>query len=244
MKQKLKHALLTISLGAASCLGASSVLAVGGGVPFNVNEALVFGAMNNAFPADSVDLTYHACDRIFTPAGTQDVIMRERGYFWVSSFQDAVGVVDSQLNHFAPNGYHIYGVYEFEALRVGAGPTALGNRRAYKVQNAQIDLYRDPLQNTTINLVNCQNAYANTADDRHIGSSTTFSAGEKSEKDGLANGDFDIVFTNWMWDQPAPIIPNAFMNSLEFNANVTTLGGPLDNNHTTEGSGNLFWLTD
>lgn len=176
--------------------------AVGGGNIFSVDEVLVPASLANAFQADSLDYTYHACtdiDQQVDEAGNIDYRLRETGYFWVSSYQDIDSVVDSQINHFLMNGYHIYGRYSFQGPRVGSATGPLGNRRAYQIQNGSIQLFVDPNQDTNIGLFDCQLNANNRADDHRIGVSNSVLEGEKSEKDGLANGDFEVVFNNWLW---------------------------------------------
>ena len=231
---------LASSLCIASLVISSNALAVGGGIVFGVDESSV-PARPHGFQADSLDFTYHACTNIVqTPGDPTQVQLSETGYFWISSYQDADSVVDSQINHFLANGYHIYGVYHFEAERVGAYPTPIGNRRDYQVKKGSISLYLDPDQNTMLGLPGCQLAKQGTDDDTLIGGSSNVVTGEKSEKNRLANGDFDVRFSNWMWNDPCPIIRFA-SDQLVFNANVTRLNGQLDSNHRPEGSGNLYW---
>lgn len=217
--------------------------AVGGGIPFTVNEGAVPGAAANVLNADSLDLTYHACTDIVGPNNTR---LRESGYFWNSSYQDTNGV-DSQINDFAANGYHIYGKYTYRAeLWDGSQPTPTGKRLSYIVRpnNASIRLYVDPNQDTVLGLAGCQvTTVSGDNDDVLVGSSNTLAQGEKSETDGLANGDFKIVFSNWMWGPAGGLfgaLPNA--NFFVFNGNLTRLNADVDADHRPEGSGNIFWL--
>ncbi|MGH8605270.1 MAG: hypothetical protein ACREXR_21520, partial [Gammaproteobacteria bacterium] len=161
-----------IVMATFALISSQEASAVGGGLPFVVDESVVPGALNNVFDADSLDLTYHACTKV---GGPNNMRLRETGYFWNSSYQDIDSVVDSQINHFLPNGYHIYGVYTYEADQVSADqqytPTG-GDRLNYVVasDHAAISLYLDPLQNTTLALnAGCQVVKANTADDRLVG---------------------------------------------------------------------------
>jgi hypothetical protein len=116
----------------------------------------------------------------------------------------------------------------------------LGERRDYEVQSGSVSLFTDPFEDTTLSINNCQLMRQGDDDDWRIGSSSNLAVGEKSEKEDIANGDFELRFLGWMWDMPEPIIP---FPSFQFiiNANVTELNGPLDDNHKPEGSGNLFW---
>jgi hypothetical protein len=222
--------------------------AVGGGLPFTVDEGLVPGAKDNMLNADSLDLTYHACTEI---GGQNNMRLRETGYFWNSSYQDVDSVVDSQINYFdiiAANGYHMYGIYTYEAGRVPpAQPTPTGDRLNYVVapNNAAISLYVDPNQDTVLALNGCQVVITNNVDDMLVGTSAAVAQGEKSETGGLANGDFKVVFSNWVWG-PAGNLFGAPANAifLVFNGNLTSLGGALAVDHSPEGSGNIFWLEE
>lgn len=248
--KKYTYLVLTCCISAAILVAPLKALAVGGGLPFGVNEGMV--ANNNGFVADSLDFTYHACTDITDPLFDLKSLV-ETGYFWISSYQDAAGVVDSQINHFLANGYHIYGIYTYEADQVPPAPqqTPSGDRLNYVVdvlENASIQLFVDPLQNTVLGIAMCQNVIAGNGDDVLLGESNMLIQGEKSETNGLANGDFKVIFDNWMWGPAAAmVIPIgglnlADYNVLVFNGNITGLGGPLRDDHNPEGSGNLFWL--
>lgn len=240
MKTLLRTA---IAMATFALIPSQEASAVGGGLPFVMDEGLVPGAAANMFNADSLDLTYHACTDI---GGMGGMRLRETGYFWNSSYQDVGSVVDSQINHFLPNGYHIYARYTYQAGQVGAAqPTPTGDRLNYVVapNNASISLYVDPNQDTTLALNGCQVVIANNVDDMLVGTSAAVAQGEKSETNGLANGDFKVVFSNWVWG-PAGDLFGAPANAifLVFNGNLTSLGGALGVDHFPEGSGNIFWL--
>lgn len=231
-----KFAALAIVCAAAS----SGVSAVGNGLPFFVDENQIPGALANVVPANSMDFTYHSCVTF-----TQPDRFRESGYFWVSSFQDVDSEVDSQINYINPNGYRIYGIYRYRAQQWGAAqPTPSGTRLNYVAGLSQpyIELFLDPQQDTVLNLQNCQPQAVD--DDISLGSCMALADGEKSETDGLASGDLEIVFgPNWVFSGFGQALFGnpANFNYLVFNANVTQLIGPLGASHQTEGSGNLFW---
>lgn len=216
--------------------------AVGNGVNFVFREGFV-PAFANPVAANSQDLTYHSCVNFVDEDSFQ-----ERGYFWVSSFQDAVGVVDSQINDFMPNGYHIYARYGFEADQWGGPqPTPSGVRLNYLATGARIQLYLDPMSDTVLGLNECQVTAAGTADDVLLGAANQIIDGEKSETNGLANGDFELVFANWVFTAAGQTLyRDVFGNPLAvpqlvFNANITLLGGALGADHRPEGSGNIYW---
>ncbi len=231
-----------ITLANIAWLGEAS--AVGDGLNFNFDETPIAGA--NIVSADSLDLTYHACTKV------NDRDLFERGYYWHSSFQDIDSVVDSQINHILQNGYHIYAKYNFNAEQRGSAQyTITGNRLNYEVLGGAIEIWVDRLSDTQLQLTaNCEININNIGDDRLLGSSNVVAQGEKSEADGLAQGDFKIVFDNWLWGQAGNTLMTANQpgliledfNYLVFNGNVTNLNGLLGDNHNPEGSGNVFWL--
>jgi hypothetical protein len=229
----------------AVVLAAPSAFALGGGAPFVFREGNVMGANAHPVSADAEDFSYHSCVH-FTDADSQV----ENGYFWVSSYQDAVGVVDSQINDYQPNGYHVYARYRLHADEcMGAQPTCNNRpRRSYDVQAARLELFLDPLQDTVLGIANCQVTAAGNADDLSLGFADAIVSGQKTETDDQANGDFDVLFANWAfsavgqtlyWDgMGAPLA----VPTLDFNANVTRLQGSPFADHHPEGSGNFFWF--
>ncbi len=245
MSKNRIRALVGCALVSVQWLVPPSASAVGGGIPFVFREGAVAGAMQHPVNADSMDFTYHACLH-FTDADS----FRESGYFWISSFQDVAGVVDSQINDFLANGYRIYGRYSYDADQVGmAQPMPFGGTRLnYVVSQARLALYLDYDQNTVLSIQNCEPA-GNTDGDVFLGFCNAIITGEKSETNDPANGDFDIVFANWLFTaagealfrDPAGNNPLA-ANQLVFNGNVTLLGGALGMDHEPEGSGNLYWI--
>lgn len=233
------------------CATASSVtFAVGNGLPFMVDEDVIPGAVARTHISNSLDFTYHSCvDRIEPPG--QPPQFRESGYFWVSSYQGLASVVDSQINHFAANGYHIYAKYSYAAQFVnGHNPSPSGPRLNYVAmqQPAFVQLFLDPQSDTVLGLQQCQPAtLSGGGDDTLLGFSAVLNFGEKSETGNVAaTGDFELRFGNWSFtnfgeqlfrfQQPAPFY------RLVINANITQLlgGGPATD-HRAEGSGNLFW---
>jgi hypothetical protein len=221
----------------------STASAVGNGVPFVFREGFI-PAMANPVPADSLDFTYHACVN-FIDADS----FVERGYFWISSFQDAAGVVDSQINYIAANGYHLYGRYNYGADQwQGSQNTPNGTRLNYVANEGAIRLYSDPLSDTILTIQNCQVVAMNTADDVLLGLSNAILDGQKSETDDIAGGDFEIQYIGWVFTNAGQALFRDGNNNplaapqLVFNGNVTLLGGPLGMDHKPEGSGNLFWI--
>src|SRR5215203_1961624 len=138
----LKH----LAAIAIVCATASAVTsAVGNGLFFVVDENAVPGAIAATHNANSADFTYHSCVNFINPPG-QAAQFRESGYFWVSSYQNLTGVVDSQINYFDPNGYRIYAKYSYAAQAANFhNPSPSGLRLNYTApqQPAVVELYLD-----------------------------------------------------------------------------------------------------
>lgn len=217
--------------------------AVGNGVPFIFREGFI-PSVAHPVAADSLDFTYHACVNFID----EDSFV-ERGYLWISSFQDDDSVVDSQINDYLANGYHLYARYNYGADQwMGAQPTPNGVRLNYVVDGANIGLYSDPLSDTVLSIQECGVVAMGTADDQFLGFAGAIFGGQKSETNDLANGDFEIVFANWVFTGAGQLLFRDVNNNplvaptLSFNGNVTLLGGPLGMDHRPEGSGNLYWI--
>ena len=240
-------------LAAIAILGVATTAvtsAVGNGLPFTVNEDAVPGAVPRTHNSNSLDFTYHSCVDFIQPAGQTPQFV-EAGYFWVSSYQNLTSVVDSQINYFDANGYHIYAKYRYRAQFFNAHqPSPSGVRWNYVAppQAAVVELYLDSQANTVLGIQGCAPVVVSGAnEDILIGSSTTLTMGEKSETGNVAaNGDFELRFANWtftnfgqtLFQFPQP----ANFYRLVVNANITQLlGGALNVDHRAEGSGNLFW---
>lgn len=270
---RTKPALLASCVALANLVALPQASAVGYGQDFEVNESAVPSTrIHPAFEADSLDFTYHACVDIEIPtAGNFYRTMDETGYFYISSYQGEGTVLDSQLNYYDDpvtvpivvavpfaddNGYRIYAKYHYFAGQpVPPQPTLTGTRLSYLVSpnDAYIELYIDPDSDTQLSLsAECELTIENSGDDVLIGSATGVAQGEKYETNGLANGDFKIVFDDWTfaslpWGLEDNLLnppAGADFSFLVFNGNVTELDGPLGNDHNPEGSGNLFWPED
>jgi hypothetical protein len=228
----------------ALTMTSTNAFAVGNGLPFTFREFPVGGgALMHPVPADSIDGTYYSCVHF------QDVnSIVESGFMWLSSFQDTDSGVDSQLNYFQANGYHLYVNYRLQADRCdGSGTCNNLPRASYAVNNAALALWTDPNSDTTLTISECQVVIQNNADDVLLGSANDLTTGQKVETLDQAAGDFDLLFNDWVFTADGQQIfrsgnqPFAAHN-LVFDANVTLLGGAINMDHLPEGSGNLYWI--
>jgi hypothetical protein len=246
MSNKKLSALMGLALVTVQWLAPPIASAVGGGLNFTFREGFVAGSMAHPVNASGMDFTSFACVD-FTAAGQ----FTENGYAWISSFQDIDSVVDSQINDFQANGYHLYAKYSYEADQCNAEQQTCNglDRRNYAVEQASISLFLDPLSDTTLAIQNCAVVANGAGDDIFLGFANGLEAGQKSETDDLANGDYELRFGNWVFTGagmnlfriPGGMAPLVAPN-LVFNGNVTRILGPLTNDHHTEGSGNLYWI--
>jgi hypothetical protein len=230
---------------AGNTLAATEALAVGDGLDFTVDETIIDGAQAGFVDGNSLDFTWHACSRF-----VQNRRFVEDGYLWLSSYQDADSVVPSQINYIEPNGYGMYMLYTYRGRQIGnAQSTPSGARLNYLAAplGADAELLLDPQQDTVIFIDDfCQLQISGTIDDITLGMATQLAYGEKSETDGVANGDFELLFDDWVFTTEGQALfgnPAQF-NVLVVNANLTRLGGILNRTHFPEGSGNVFWRMD
>jgi hypothetical protein len=228
----------------AAVVAAPSAFAVGNGLPFTFREFFVGGgALPHPVPADSFDGTYYSCVHI------QDAnSIVESGFMWLSSFQDTDSPVGSQLNYFDVNGYRLYVDYRLHADRCDTSGTCNNLPRAsYAVNNASLDLWSDPLQDTTLTIVECAVVIQNNADDVLLGFGNDLTSGQKIETADQAAGDFDVELHDWVFTAAGQQIfrngANPFAaQRVVLDANVTLLGGAINMDHKPEGSGNLYWI--
>ena len=92
--------------------------------PLHLPEELDVPAIKHTVLAAQPGLHLPSCVD-FEGAG----IITESGYFWNSSFQDVDSVVDSQINDFQANGYHLYAKYSFQAEQCSEQETCNGDTR-------------------------------------------------------------------------------------------------------------------
>jgi hypothetical protein len=246
MSHKRYVVLAGAALVAIQGLVPPSAHAVGFGVPFAFRETPIPGAAMNVVFANSVDFTKHECVD-FTAAG----VFTERGYLWISSFQDAVGVVNSQINHIAANGYRLYARYTYEGEECSKQDMCDPNRTRlnYTLHEGSIQMFLDVQADTVLGIANCAVTVANNADDVPLGGAPVSIYGEKTETDARINGDLEIEFAGWQFTNVGQALfrtPNGNplpANRLVLNANITQiLVGALGADHRSEGSGNLFWV--
>lgn len=238
--------LFGLALAAVQGLAPSPALAVGPGVGFGFRETPIPNALNNTVAANSLDFTYHDCLEFTAPTS-----FTERGYLWISSFQDVDSVVDSQINHILPNGYHVYARYTYSGDECASGTTCLNaTRRSYTIEQAAIQLFLDRDSDTVLAINDCQVNVANNADDVPLGGANVVDEGRKTETDEIINGDFEIKFGNWVFSAFGQQLFRDLANDplvapvLVVNGNVTRLRGPIDALHRPEGSGNMYWQLD
>ncbi len=245
--KKIKSLLIVFCLSVTTLLLPQHAYSVGPGVVIGIEEIDIPGSHINSVIANSFDFTYKSCSKFQLYSRG----FREKGFIWVSSFQFLNDVVKSQLNYYLDSGYRIYGLYQYAAQRKGPPQkTPTGTRLNYVVNklNPSFTLYIDVAANTRLNMSGqCLLSRTNFSDDIKLGTSTTILQGEKTETDGFANGDFKIMFDNWIFF-PDKRQENSIIDShttayryLTFSGNTTYLRSGITTDHFAEGSGILYW---
>lgn len=253
----LTKSIITASIVAMA--GASgSAFAVGGGLPFTVSEGVVPGSAVNTMAVDSFDFSYTA--RIEQTNNGGGIIplngdaFQEKGYFEASSYKLGVATPPQQLNAFGAGSYGMYGFFELNGTATLVGPTI-----AATFVTGKLSLYLDPLADGTRSLpgddgtidasITGDPASTFVGDpDLKIGDAILVSSGEAHLFAGLANGDYEVVWGDWVltafgstyWSAPTP-----FHTRINFNGNTTSVSPAgsafLPFNSVADGSGNAFF---
>ena len=190
---------------------------------FQANEGTVPGASPNLVNADRISFNYEAMiDQTINGGVLDGDPFTESGFLTKASFANGGTAVASQLNGFGAGGYGIYGLFTIDgtAAANGTGITATFN-------NATLDLWIDPGQDTSLSFVaNTATAGGTTGDDILI-ASYTLQSGEAHVFGGLANGDFDTILNLTLTPAGQAFFssPNPFYTLENFGGNTETLTG-------------------
>lgn len=250
LKQVTLAALTTAALASVS----GAAFAVGTGLPFKVNEVGVPGiVIPVSKTADSFDFSYRAkITQQNDGSGLGGLLdgdaFAESGFLEVSSFKNGGSTVGLALNGSVP-AFGSYGMYGIFTLTGGA--TVAGGGITANFTGGSLSLFIDPDQDTTKTLGangNSATILGGNGEDMLIGSANITSGGNAHLFAGLANGDFEIVFSNWALSPFGSTYfsaPSPFHMRVNFNGNTTTVAPPgsvtAPFTSTADGSGNAFF---
>jgi len=237
----LSKALAVTALGVATTLSVPA-FAVGSGLPFQVQEGVVVpDTPAHIVTADSISASYSA---MVSSTGTPGAFT-ESGYVTLSAFNLGALTASSFLNSPEPVGYKLYGLFSF------SGTTSLDGTTIVQTPTnpASLSLFLDRNSNSTFTLPATGSgsvAVANTGDDSLLGTASNLTSAEGHIFAGLANGDFEGVFSDWTLTALGATYffdPSPFYMIIDLNGNTTTITpaaslGPFTS--TTEGVANIF----
>lgn len=248
-----KKGAMTLAIAGLFGLASSGVLAVGTGEDFTVSEGAVPGSPVNNFTADSFDFSYTARIEQTNDGGLLNGdLFGEKGYFGASSWKNGVSTPAQSLNALT-GGYAMYGVFSLTGTAAVSGS---GIKASFT--SGTLSLYVDPNQDTTHALPGNDGTidgtlgavtHANDGEDLLVGTSTAMVPGSEANlQAGLANGDFEIIWNNWLltaFGQTFLSSPNPFYLVINFDGNTTTVSPPGSAtepfNSVADGSGNAFY---
>jgi|GEM_PF-1363408 len=254
-----KFAKNALAAGLLAALSAPA-FAVGSGATFTVVDDAIAGTPVNSFTADSFDFSYKgvisqtndgSLTNPFLAGALDGDSFEETGFLEVSSYKLGASTAPSYLNSPPTFGYKMYGIFGLDGTAAfnGIGITAefLSN---FGAAADSLSLYIDASGDTTKALPVLGGGAVTlglTGDDMLIGTASVLSAGGAHLFGGLANGDFEVVWGDWMltafgstyWTAPTP-----FHTVMNLNGNTTTVT-PAGNilkpfTSTADGSGNAF----
>lgn len=258
---KYRKSAIALSLAGLLGLASGSASAVGTGLGFTVTEGAILGTPANTFTADSFDFSYTArIEQANDGSGAGGALdgdaFQEKGYFDASSWKLGVATPPSYLNSPEPSGYGMYGIFTLSGT---AAVDGTGIKAVFT--SGVLELYVDPLNNTTYALPGSDGTIdgtitgsvtvANAGEDEKVGSASLMVTGSEANLNaGLANGDFEVVWSDWLLTafgdtflSSAPLSP--FHMIINFDGNTTTVTppgsatAPFDS--VADGSGNAFY---
>jgi hypothetical protein len=234
-------------------------VAFANGVPFTIQESSVPGSVANAVTATRINFDHNEAISSGGLLGTGVGPTAGNGLFSESGFLTFTGFLNNgvtqltQLNGFGATGYKLYGLFDFSGTIASDG---LGGILYNPTNPASITLYLDPTADTTLTLpvgfaANGSSpgpvVRGNIGDDILLGSANSLSAAQGHIFPGLANGDFEGIFSNWLLTAAGSaffVSPNPFYMTIDFNGNLTTVTGASPGRFagTINGSGNSFFV--
>lgn len=235
---KLAKVMAWSALGIVGTFG-TSAYAFG---DFTIEEGGIPGSLTNQFIADQINGNYTE-KVMFTGPNT----FATRAVFDVGAFFDNGAVVaPTQLNGFG-TGYKLYSTFDV----TGTFNTS-GTVTTFTGVTGEINLFADPASNTGKTLgatALSPTIFVNNADDYSLGSSVVLSQGEsRFDSASIANGDFELIFTDFVLTGPPGggdaffIAPRPFYSVVDINGNFTQFPIVVGTTATTTGSANAFFL--
>lgn len=248
MKLNLRASIVGFALSGLLAAGQADALNV-----FTINESVVPSAIPIGVTADTLAGAYGSTitqDSFLPCPGDCTGAFAESGFLTGGSWLlgGAGGLPQAtNMNFAAPFGYSLYGLFSITGTAVLDPVTG---EIVATFATTTVDLFIDPLQNTTFTLPGSGSGsvtLAGAGDDLELGSASSLVSGDSHARIGLANGDFEMILNDWtltsfgtsFFTSPVPfyLIVDTNGNFREFNP-VPSAGGFTSN---TNGVFNAFF---
>ncbi len=231
----------------ATAVASVASISMANGLPFTVQEGSVVGSVPNAVTATRINFDHQ---ETITSGGLAALggtgLFTESGFLTFTGFLNNGVTQLTQLNGFGATGYKLYGLFNFNGT---IGTDGAGGLLYNPVSPASISLYLDSSADTTLTLPGSGSGTVvrgNIGDDKLLGTATDLRSAQGHIFPGLANGDFEGIFADWLLTPAGSayfVNPNPFHMIIDFNGNLTQVsnGSPLPFTGTINGSGNAFF---
>lgn len=249
--------MLAVALATSFAMAATSSMAYNAATDaqdVTIQESAITGAAVNLLTADQLSGQYDEIFSVTGPGTFNTLAFFNAGDWFLNS--NPAGTQIGLPENFAvcPGcGYQLYALFQSDGTFTPDGSGGF----SFTGGNGTIELWADPLQNSTKTLPGTA-APAKTladiviglgADDLKLGTASLLSSGDGSGNPGSgANGDFELVFGDWVLESPNGeayfVGPRPFHFVLDLNGNFQAFN-PLTATDTliTANSANAFFVT-
>lgn len=215
-------------LGLAVASAASAAFAVGEVI--TIDEGAIPGSATNVFVADQLSGQY---DEVFTAtsATTFDTLAIFNAGDW---FFQGANITNGTLGGSQLGGPNVLGGYNLYAKFVSTGSFATsGSNVTFTGGTGRIELWADASRNTVYDVplvastslgdLVLTSGVGSDSDDFMLGFADLLTAGEGNATGGLANGNFELIFDDWVLTSPEGeayfIAPRPFHTRIDINGN-------------------------
>lgn len=228
-----KSATLALALATA----AAAVSAAPVGQPINIQEGAILGALPSALTVDQLSGQYDEVISFTSPNNFYTEAIFNAGGWFLSGSPISSQVNGSQAGGLS-NGYGLYAKFIGSGTFTGSVATGF----TFNGASGAIEIYADPNQNTNYDVftttagggtsaslshLNLVSGAASVLDDVLLGHASLVSMAQgNGTAGGLANGNFELVFSNFVLDAPfgtAYFTTRPFPVVLDLNGNFQSI---------------------
>jgi hypothetical protein len=251
----MNKTLLAMSIAASLAVAASpafALVASTDAVDVTIQEGAITGAGTNVVVADQLSGQY---DEIFTVTDVTTSSFNTLAVFnaggWFNNNVAAGDQINVAENIALGIGYGLYALFQSDGTFSVSGTSVV-----FSGGNGTLQLWADPLQNTTKQLPGTVLStdtisailLGNTGDDQLLGSASLLTYGDGSGSTGAgSNGNFELIFGDWLLNGVGAdgdayfTAPRPFMMMLDLNGNFQEFNPASIVDVKTNGSANAFF---